>query len=202
MTYRRKKKLLMFTSLAAALIGLSACSTISEDTCMAGNWEAVGYKDGANGKASSRLEKVAEKCTKYGASVDNRAYWAGYDRGVVSYCTFQRGFERGENGGAYNQVCAGELSAEYAPGYEEGRARYAIKREHKQLVDRYYDKAEALHHVRARLNDRTLNLTDKERDRLRYKARRLEREMDDARYRVRQFERRYDLPRRRLDGRY
>ena len=196
---RRITKILSLSLLTAGAISLSGCKTVSEDTCLAGNWEAVGFKDGANGKSSNRLSKIAEACTKYGTSVDNQSYIAGYEAGLPKYCTFQRGFERGESGSSYNQVCSGELSAEYAPGYEEGRIRYQIYQRHEQLVDRYQDHASALYNVRERL--RNAELTDSDRKRLRYKERRLENEIDELRYDIREFERRYDLPRTSI-GRY
>ena len=192
-------KLLSLSLIMAGAFSLSACKTVSEDTCMAGNWEAVGFKDGTNGKSSDRLSKIAESCAKYGVSVDNLSYMSGYEAGLPKYCTFQRGFERGESGSSYNQVCSGDLAAEYAPGYEEGRVRYEIYSKHEQLVERYEDIAGDLYYVRQRL--RNDELTDKERDRLRYKARRLENAIDDARYDIREFERRYDLPRTSI-GRY
>ncbi len=200
MTYQRRIfKTLSLTLLAATALSVSGCKTVSEDTCLAGNWEAVGFKDGTKGKSANRLSKIAEACTKFGTSVDNQAYLAGYDAGLPKYCTFQRGFERGEGGSSYNQICSGELAAEYAPGYEEGRVRYEIYQGHEQLVGRYEEHASALYHVRERL--RNDELSDSERKRLRYKERRLENEIDDIRYDIRDFERRFDLPRTSL-GRY
>jgi len=186
-------KLFILSLFAAGTLSLSACKTVSEDTCMAGNWEAVGFKDGTNGKSAERLSKIAESCHKYGVSVDNLSYMTGYEAGLPKYCTFERGFERGESGSSYNEVCTGELAAEYGPGYEEGRVRYQIHSKHAQLVDRYEDITTDLYYVRENL--RRDDLTDKERNRLRYRARRLENSMDSARYDIRQFERKYGLSR-------
>jgi len=197
---RQIKQFSLFAVLTVSAFGLSGCKTISQDSCLTGNWEAIGFKDGANGKSTKRLSKIAESCSEYGVSVDNQAYWSGYDLGLTKYCTFERGFARGESGGSYNQVCSGDLAEYYAPGYQEGRIIYDIHREHDRLVDRYYDKYSALDHVRDRL--RQEEMSDKERRRLKDKARRLENDLDRIRYNIRSFERQHNLPRFRLDRSY
>lgn len=181
-------------------MGLSACaSVVSEDTCMAGNWEAQGMKDGANGKSSDRLSKIIEACQEYGTSVDNRAYISGYEQGLTRYCTYERGYNAGENGSSFNQVCSGELAAEYAPGYDEGRQRYALLRQHSEMVERYQYKRQRLSEMRQRLQNP--DLTDRQRNDIRYRIRRMENEIDNMRYNIREFERRHRLNRRSYDDR-
>lgn len=200
MIIRRTYKTLALAVFSISVLGLSGCQTVSEDVCLAGNWEAIGFKDGANGKSENRLGKIVEGCAKYGSSVDNQAYWAGYEAGLTKYCTFQRGYSRGESGGSYNQVCSGDLAMDYAPGYEEGHAIYEIHREHKRLISRYEDRAGAFYDVRTRLQNP--DLEDEERRRLKKKARRLEHEMDNLRYNIRQFERRHGLHKVQLNRGY
>ena len=186
-------RLITLTVLAASTLAMSACSSVvSEETCLAGNWEAQGFKDGANGKSVNRLSKIIETCQEYGTSVDDQAYWAGYEAGLPRYCTYQRGFETGERGSSYNQVCSGDLAQDYAPGYDDGRQRYAIYQQHDDMVDRYNHKRNRLYDLRQEIQDP--ELTDRQRDNLRYKIRRLENEMDNLRYNLRQFERQHNLP--------
>lgn len=179
--------------LSVGALSLTACSTVSEETCEAGNWEAEGFKDGAAGKDIDRLTKIADACTKHGISVDNQAYLEGYEAGLPKYCTYQRGYERGESGSSYNQVCTGELAEEYAPGYEEGRKKYQIYRQYEEMVERYNYKRSRLYEYRRQLQNP--DLTDRQKDRIRYNIRQLERDIDNLRYRIRQFERQYQLRR-------
>ncbi len=173
-------------------LGLASCATkISEDTCLAGAWADYGYKDGMKGRSSERIAKYAEHCAKYGISPDRNAYFTAYDQGVVKYCTYERGYARGENGSSYNQVCSGALAADFAPGYDAGRAFYKIKKEHQSLYDTYCDVDEALIEVRRRLDED--NMEDGERRRLVKKERRLENRLVDIRIEARAMERQYDL---------
>ncbi len=193
MKFGRNTKILSMTIMAAGLLGIQGCATVSEDTCQSGNWEAVGFKDGANGKSADRLAKIAETCTKHGVSVDNQSYLDGYEQGLTKYCTYERGYERGESGSKFNVVCSGDLAEEYGPGYEEGRKRYVIVQKYEELVQRYEYSRQRLYDYRRRLQNP--DLSERDRDRLRYEIRRLERNVDELRYQIKEFQRRYNIRR-------
>jgi len=193
MKFGRHTKILSMVIVAAGLLGLQGCASVSEDTCQAGNWEAVGFKDGANGKSGDRLAKIAETCTKHGVSVDNQSYLEGYEQGLTKYCTYERGYDRGESGSKFNTVCSGDLAEEYAPGYEEGRKKYAILQKYEELVQRYEYSRQRLYDYRQRLQ--SPNLSDRDRDRLRREIYRLERQTDELRYSIKEFQRRYNVRR-------
>lgn len=176
-----------------AAFGLSACETISEEDCEIGAWGDFGYQDGVNGRSSGRVAEYAKRCGEFGIQPDRSTYLEGYQQGIVKYCTYERGYERGENGDSYNQACSGDLATDFAAGYDAGRIIYEIYQEHKSLIARYDDRIEALTEVRRRLREDEMD--DKERRRLQKKERRLEDEADDIRIDVRAFERIHDLPR-------
>ena len=46
------------------VLTVSACASISEDQCAAGNWAERGYKDGLKGKSSASI-------SKYSASIEH-----------------------------------------------------------------------------------------------------------------------------------
>ena len=181
---------------SAMTLGLMACATISEDQCLAGNWAEIGYSDGAKGKASSRIGKIAESCSKYGVSADHELYLANYKRGIETYCTYERGYDRGASGERYNQACSGELAAEFAQGYDKGAAVYKIRREHHRLVENYKEGVYDLRRLRQALTEEDLSNDD--RKRLQRRIYRLDNYLDDLRYDIRVFERRYGLSRRSL----
>lgn len=190
-------KQLILGATCLIMIGtFSGCETISEEDCQIGAWGEYGYKDGLNGRSSARIAKYAEKCGKVEIKPDKTAYLEGYDQGVRKYCTYERGYERGERGESYNQVCSGDLAVDFAPGYDAGRVVYEIYQEHKSLVSRYDDRIEALNEVERRLREEEMD--DKERKRLKKKARRLDGEADDLRIDIRAFERIHNLPRQDL----
>lgn len=184
---------------AATLLGgttLSGCASISEDTCQAGNWEALGYKDGTRGVRRDKIASYADRCAKFGISLNPTEYLAGFNAGLPTYCTYERGYSLGENGSDYNQVCAGDLAVDFAPGYDAGRAVYAVYQEHDSLINRYENLVSKITGVEDRLA--TEELTDEDVRRLRRKLRRFEREADDARIDIRAFERINDLPKHSL----
>lgn len=190
--------------LSVAVMGLAGCASISESECVSGSWSDIGYKDGVNGKARDRLANYAKTCAKYGVQPDRNAYLTAFENGLVKYCTYEQGFELGENGNSYNQVCSGNNSSGFSQGYDEGRAVYEIYREHKRLIAAYDDTLEDLVNVRGRLagditdqddEGNVIPLSAKERKRLTKKQYRLEGELDDLRRDVRDFEYTNDLSR-------
>ncbi len=173
--------------------GLSACATISEDKCLAGNWQELGYRDGSNGARRDKASKIADTCAKYGVDLNFESYLSGFDRGVSTYCTYERGYALGENGSSYNQICAGDLAAEFAPGYDDGRAVYEVYQEHAALVSNYEDKLDDITGTLTRLE--TEDLKPEDRTRLRKKLRKFRRQAEDLKIDVRAWERLHDLPR-------
>ncbi len=189
--------------MSAVAIGFAGCASISEGDCISGNWSDIGYKDGVNGRARDRLADYSKTCAKYGVQPDRQAYLTAFDSGLVKYCTYEQGFELGENGNSYNQVCSGDNATGFSQGYDEGRAVYEIYREHKRLISGYDDSLEALVNVRGRLagdiidedNDgNIIPLSGSERKRLFKKQYHLEGQLDDLRQDVRDFEYENNLP--------
>ena len=122
----------------------------------------------------------------------------------MKYCTYQRGYDLGENGSSYNQVCSGDLADGFSQGYDQGRVVYEIYSEHKRLISEYEDTLDALVNVRGRLagdigdkdeEDNIIPLSASERKRLTKKQYRLEGELDDYRQDIRDYEYANDLPR-------
>lgn len=187
------KSVFLLIMAAVATLCISGCASISEDQCLAGNWAERGYKDGAKGTSRGRLVDYADTCAKYAVSPNNSAYLENYEAGLVTYCTFERGFERGKNGSSYNQVCSGPLAQDFAPGYDEGRLVYKIHQEHKRLVKAHNKTFNQLVDVRSRLKNP--EITDEEFNRLSKKKRRLANRLQNIRLDVRAHERLHRLRR-------
>ncbi|WP_418152894.1 DUF2799 domain-containing protein [Litorimonas sp. RW-G-Af-16] len=94
-------KHLILSAMAVPLAGLalSSCATISEDECIAGSWQDIGYNDGRAGNSRGRFADIASTCAKYDVIPNRNAYMSGYDSGLPLYCTFDNGISRGESGG-------------------------------------------------------------------------------------------------------
>lgn len=173
--------------LASFAVLSTGCATISEDSCIAGSWESLGYEDGRNGESRGNFTKIAEICGKYGVSADATQYRLGYDQGLPLYCSYNRGFNHGEDGSSLKSECREINATPYFHGYDDGRVVYEIRREYNNLVEAYEATRTALMNVSERLSIDALDAD--ERKRLRKKERRLQRELDENRIDIRAFER-------------
>ena len=176
---------------------ITGCASISEEQCLAGNWQELGYKDGSSGASTTRVQKYAEVCTEHGVSVNQDLYLIGYKQGIESYCTDARGFRSGEGGSSFNEACLG--FTEYEQAFSEGYVIYQIKSEYASLINEYNDRLDDFYVIEDKLKIDE-NLSDKERKRLHLKQERIKRELRGLRYDIRDFENTHGFSRTRLDG--
>ena len=177
----------------AAGAALMGCETISEEACLAGSWEDVGFKDGEAGQSRSRLVDIFETCVGYGVVPDRRAYLRGLELGLERYCGPTNGFNTGREGNTPNAECESGGFGRYMDAYADGYAVYEIARARDDLINQWEDRQSAYLNVTARLD--ADELPAKERRRLEKKAARLANQMDDLRIDIRAMERLHDLPR-------
>jgi len=176
-----------------AVLGLCAtsCATISEDECVAGSWEDIGFGDGEKGRSRAVFADYNKTCLKYDIQPDRSAYFAGYEQGLKRYCVYDRGFEHGRNGKSEKTECRSVNSNEYLVGFDEGRIIYNITQEHEALINIYEDKRAELIVMEEKLL--VEGLEAKEVRRIKKKILRLEEEIVDAKVDIRIFERENDL---------
>jgi len=113
--------------LALVLSGLGGCASMSSDECVTGDWEAIGYEDGARGYTTAQLSERRKACAKHGVTPDFAAYQSGREQGLVEYCTPGRGFDVGSRGGRYNGVCGANLEADFLDAYNAGYHLYTLQ---------------------------------------------------------------------------
>lgn len=111
------------------LAGCAATPTVSENQCIAGDWQTIGYGDGMAGFASTRLLMHQEACGDFGIIPVREEYLAGWQEGLSMYCTADNGFQVGQRGGGLNQVCSGELREPFASAHADGRELYLARRD-------------------------------------------------------------------------
>lgn len=118
-----------FNVIGIALVALvmSGCATMSGDECMATDWSAVGYEDGARGFTTERFSKHRKACAKHGVTADFGSYQSGREQGLVEYCQPGRGFDVGVNGGRYYGVCSVDLEAGFLDAYNAGYHLYTLR---------------------------------------------------------------------------
>lgn len=127
------KKAIIFAGFAVSIAG---CSTISEESCIAGSWESLGYEDGREGESRAHFNKIAKSCAKYGISADAVQYRSGYDLGIRQYCSYDRGLSHGKSGNLVKSECDEIGATPYFQGHAEGLSLYCS-------FDRGFDHGEA-----------------------------------------------------------
>lgn len=118
------KTFFIASCLAMSALAMSSCATISEEECLAGGWEDIGFRDGENGMSQARLADYNSTCSKFSVSPDRSAYLRGYDQGLQLYCDYDRGFSRGSEGNSAQARCEAFPESGYFVGYEQGLRGY------------------------------------------------------------------------------
>jgi hypothetical protein len=113
--------------LTVALLAVGGCASVSKNQCLVGDWETVGYRDGLNGAQSTALLRHQNTCLKHGVTPDREAYMGGWRNGVVQYCQPDNGFDVGNRGAGYANVCPEHLAHPFRAAYNDGRQLYLAR---------------------------------------------------------------------------
>ena len=112
---------------ALATLAVSGCAGMSDEECLATDWSAVGYEDGARGYTAERFSRHRTACAKHGITADFGAYQAGREQGLVEYCQPGRGYDVGVSGGRYYGVCSADLEPDFLDAYNAGYQLYTLR---------------------------------------------------------------------------
>lgn len=107
--------------LVLAIFFSSACASLSKSECRNSDWSLIGYNDGAQGRATGRLEDHRRACAKHNVSPDMDRYLEGHARGVTQFCTLRNGLSYGEKGVRYEGVCPAALEPAFLRGFAHGK---------------------------------------------------------------------------------
>lgn len=112
---------------AVVVVSLSGCAGMSEQECAATDWRAVGFEDGAAGRAETAIGSYRQACTQHGVTPDFAQYRLGHSEGVEVYCRPSRGFDVGRSGARYQGVCPDGVEADFLAAYDDGRQLYELE---------------------------------------------------------------------------
>jgi len=123
-----KPRLILTTIvISLALAGCASRPSVSENQCRAGDWESIGFRDGANGSASTRILAHQEACGDYNIVPNKGHYIAGWKSGINTFCTAENGFSQGNMGRGLSRHCANDDYADaHANGFALHQARKAV----------------------------------------------------------------------------
>lgn len=126
-------RLLLFLPL---LLLLASCASLSEETCRAGDWEAIGFRDGAAGRSEAYVANHAEACAGVGVRPDLARWAAGRAQGLRLYCTPENAYRTGARGSRLNPVCPAVARFTLARAEAEGLRDHERRREMARVADR------------------------------------------------------------------
>lgn len=106
------------------LLLLAGCATLSREECLRGDWYQIGVNDGQQGHQLARLDSHRSACRDTPAIIDEGAYQAGRDIGLVSYCTPVSGYRVAADGDQYGDVCPINSETQFLQGYVLGEQVY------------------------------------------------------------------------------
>lgn len=163
--FSREKRMMRPILVSISLIGfvsmLSGCQSMREgkadlrvingpsvsgDSCLNADWFEVGRVDGLSGIPLNTSGYVG-RCLSRGVPVNNELYYAGWQRGLIDYCTPERGFDAGRNGESYADVCPKNVEPAFLKRFKIGTGIAQIERKNALLeleVDRKLSELEAL----------------------------------------------------------
>lgn len=113
--------------IALTVLVLSGCAGMSEQECLATDWRAVGFEDGAAGRAETSIANYRQACGQHGVAPDFDRYRIGHAEGVEIYCRPSRGFEDGRRGRRYQGVCPADVEPAFLAAYDEGHQLYELE---------------------------------------------------------------------------
>lgn len=119
--------------LLSFFIVLSGCASLSQEECLTGDWQGIGYRDGLQGKSEAYLAEHQSACAEYQVSLNLEDYLQGRKEGLKSYCQPDNGYRLGRHGADYAYVCPSELDAAFVAKYQQGRKIYRQEKAVKYL---------------------------------------------------------------------
>ncbi|HEX2147758.1 MAG TPA: DUF2799 domain-containing protein [Pseudorhizobium sp.] len=167
-----------FLGVAAAMLMLASCNTMSKDECRVADWRVVGDTDGAAGHdPQNRFADHVRSCSKSGATPDQTLWYEGYQTGIRRYCTPLGGASAGEAGQTYHNVCPSELASEFMRGYGLGKRVHDLR----SRINSLNSEASSKEYQADELHDELKKAEGKERRAIRDRIDDLERERRRAR---------------------
>ena len=143
---------------------ISGCASMSGDECMATDWSAVGFEDGARGYTTERFSKHRKACAKHGVTADFAAYQNGREQGLVEYCQPGSGYDVGVNGGRYYGVCSVDREADFLEAYNAGYHLYTLRSNVKRANSRISAKERELENLAKTMRHKEAALIEQRND--------------------------------------
>lgn len=105
---------------------------VSGDPCGHADWFEVGRIDGLSGVKIDHSSYIG-RCEARGSTVDRELYSAGWQRGLLEYCTPERGFDAGRSGQDYQGICPSHVETAFLNRFKVGAEIAALDRKNTEI---------------------------------------------------------------------
>lgn len=102
---------------------LTGCATI--------NWFEKGKADANAGLEFTKIDEYTADCKKENVTPPDKMYFAGYLKGLETFCTAERGYHLGSKGGASDRGCSNTTA--YVDAFKKGQHDYKEKVEQDKI---------------------------------------------------------------------
>lgn len=120
-------------TVAITVFTLAACQSTAEkaqeQVSCSSNWVDLGYEVAVDGKSVRTFTKYEEMCKESINANAKSDYLDGYTKGIVEYCTYDKGFDLGESGQINKKVCPHELRQDFDKGFLAGHRALEEKKD-------------------------------------------------------------------------
>ncbi len=117
------------------LLTLLSCASISEEQCRAGDWGAIGLRDGQAGRNLDYINSHFKACAEVGVTPNKSQWLAGRAQGLPQYCTPENAYDLGRDGRSLNNVCPVPQARLLDRANSWGQEYYDIGQEKDELRD-------------------------------------------------------------------
>ncbi len=145
-----KSRFVLITALLG--LGLAGCAGLTEETCLTGDWNTVGYIDGVNGLDSEKVQDRLKECGRYDIALDPREYEIGRTRGLTVFCSPRGALDAGLRNVGNINLCVGAPSLTQR-SYRIGRQYSEAKREFESEENQYESAVSSISRLRRELRD-------------------------------------------------
>jgi hypothetical protein len=115
-----------FAGLLVSALLLSGCATTEKQdalACEGKDWGAFGKEMAESGVGVRVIDKYKKGCSNFDkSSLD--AYLDGYSLGLITFCTYEQGYNHGRNSLPASDICPYEIQQFYVQGYKVGQREY------------------------------------------------------------------------------
>lgn len=115
------------------MLSLASCASLSEEECLIGNWQEIGFEDGANGRAPEFIARHRKACAEVGIAPNLSLWLEGREKGLRAYCRPQNAYAIGRRGGRIAPYCTSVEAISMRPAYDHGRIYYEIGQDISEL---------------------------------------------------------------------